>query len=709
MMRVSGPGGITVQFPDGTPPETIDKVMSEATHPSGMANDRIAGAFDAAAPMAGRQVTSATQAALRGAGQGVTSGFADEMAAGQQASGLSPLLDVIPGMGLQRAMIGGIRSYFSPDASKAYDQKLEAERRMNTIAGAEHPVANTAGEFAGMVASAPIGGGLAKGIGPLARAGRAALTGAGQSALYGAGTGEDLQGRVGGAAVQGALGGVMGAGGSALVDAGAAAAPYLRNVFPMGAINPTKEAAKKVAGALVSDAGGDINLARQNVTQVPRMNAAGVPMVIADAGDGATQRLGRAAGNLSPQADQLIRSTTQDRFHAQGNRTDQFIKSVIGNVDSVDAQEALQTAARQANRPAYARAYAQGDTSIWSPTLERLTSSPAVVDAMRGAAQRGKDRAVTEGFGGFNPGVTVDPSGIVSFRRGPTGQPTYPNLQYWDYVKRELDDSANAAQRAGRKEEATTLGNLAGQLRTELDNRVPAYSAARAGAARFFGASDALTAGQQFLGSRMSNSEARQALAKMSPAEKQLFAMGYASQFSKAIREMGDSRNILNSQFVNSTAARERNVMALGQQNANALETHLRVEQIMDRMRTAMGNSTTVRQFADIAAFGTAAGGVGYLTGQYQPSVGAMIAAGARYGKISVNRRVAEEVGRMLMSDDPQVLEKGLKAVASNQSLLNAIRSAQALLTKGAVPAMASAAMTTMGGPGAIYGPPAIP
>lgn len=709
MMTVSGPGGVSVDFPDGTPPATIDKVMSEATHPAGMANSRIAGAFDASAPMADRQVTSATQAALRGAGQGVTSGFGDELSAAQQASGLPSIVDVIPGMGFQRAALGAARTFFSPDASKAYNQKLEAERRMNTIAGAEHPVANTAGEIAGMVASAPIGGGLAKGATTAARLGRAAATGAGQSALYGFGTGEGVQGRVGNAVVQGALGGVMGAGGSALVDAGSAAAPYLRNVLPMGAVSPQTEAVKKVAGALVSDAGGDVNLARQNVAQIPRLNAAGVPAVIADAGDAATQRLGRAASNLSPQADQAIRSATQDRFHAQGDRTDQFIKGVIGNFDSVDTQEALQEAARKANRPAYNFAYAQGDKPIWSPTLERLTSSPAVVEAMRGAAQRGKDRAVTEGFGGFNPGVTVDSSGLVAFRRGPTGQPTYPNLQYWDYVKKELDDAAGNALKNNKKGEASTLTDLAAQLRGELDTQVPSYAGARAGAARFFGASDALEAGKTFLGSRMSNSEARQALAKMSPAEKQLFAMGYASQFTKAIREMGDSRNILNSQFVNSTAARERNVMALGQQNAKALETHLRVEQIMDRMRTAMGNSTTARQLADIAAFGTVGAGYGYWTGQSSPTVGAMIAAGARYGKITVNRRVAEEVGRMLMSDDPQVLEKGLKAVASNQSLLNAVRSAQALLTKGAVPAMASAAVSTMGGPQALYGPPTIP
>lgn len=627
-----------------------------------MPGKRIGGAFDAAAPMADRQLSSAPSAGLHGFAQGATLGFGDEIGAA---------LDLNP------SDIG--------DISGAYSRNLERRRLRDAVRESEHPVASTAGQIAGAVATIPLMPEVKpfQAAGLLARAGNTAATGAAYGALSGAGSGEGIEGKLAGAALGGAGGAAIGGVMSPVVDTGAALAPYLRKALPMGMANSKTEAAKRIAGALVTDSGGDVQLARQNVAQIPRLASAGMPAVIADAGGETTRNLARAAGNISPQADEVIRSTMRDRFTTQGGRAEDFIRGMIGNFDNTDALQSLQDAARRSNKPAYAKAFTEGDKPLWSPELQRLVSSPAVVAAMRTAATKGKDRAVTGGFGGFRSSVQVDPSGIVTFTRDSTGAPVYPNLQYWDAVKRALDDETGAAKRAGRKEEASTLSGLATQMRSALDAQVPSYANARSGAAQFFGAQDALEAGKTFATSRMSNTEARKAIQKMTVAERQLFAAGYASQLMKAVRESGDNANILNSQFVKSPAARERIYLALGSRNARALETHLRVEGIMDQMRAAMGNSTTAKQLMGIAAFGAVGGGYGYVTGQ-SPSMTALIAAGARFGKIKVDQRVAEEVGRMLMSDDPQILEKGLKAVASNQALLQSIRNAQELLSRGA-------------------------
>src|SRR5581483_4801562 len=127
----------------------------------------------------------------------------------------------------------------------------------------------------------------------------------------------------------------------------------------------------------------------------------------------------------------------------------------------------------------------------------------------------GKDRAITQGFGAMRQGVTVE-NGLVKFTRGKNGVPTYPNLAFWDATKRELDDATSAALRAGRKEEAATLTGLTKTLRGELDRLVPSYANARAGAAKFFGAEDALEAGQKFVGAsqRYGIPATRRALAK---------------------------------------------------------------------------------------------------------------------------------------------------------------------------------------------------
>jgi len=98
--------------------------------------------------------------------------------------------------------------------------------------------------------------------------------------------------------------------------------------------------------------------------------------------------------------------------------------------------------------------------------------------------------------------------------------------------------------------------------------------------------------------SKMNSRQIRAGLDKMAPVEKKLFQDGFVDQYVRMVRESGDRRNILNS-IANSPAARERIAMALGPQRAKELESFLHVEGIMDRARTALGNSTTARQLVE--------------------------------------------------------------------------------------------------------------
>jgi hypothetical protein len=107
-------------------------------------------------------------------------------------------------------------------------------------------------------------------------------------------------------------------------------------------------------------------------------------------------------------------------------------------------------------------------------------------------------------------------------------------------------------------------------LRDNFDDMIPEYGNARAGAARFFGAEDALEAGQKAVMSKMNSRQIRAGLDKMAPVEKKLFQDGFVDQYAKMVRESGDQRKILNS-IANSPAARERIAMALGPQRAKEL------------------------------------------------------------------------------------------------------------------------------------------
>lgn len=643
------------------PTPSVGAAPSQGQAPAGNFFDQFDSAPEGPSnPMAGRG--SALDLGING----LTGSFGDE-AAGLIGGTLGWL-----GIGPENTFEGGYNRTVNNIRNRVEDYRTR------------HPAAATAAEIAGSIPTMALipGGAAAEGATWIARAGRSAVTGAGLGALYGAGEANgDLGDRVKGALGGAVTGAVTGGLASPVIDMAAVGGRVIgqrASSAVRGIINPDAEAARRIAAARQRDIAAGAN------TLTPADEAiaaqAGQPVTNIDRGGEVTRALARSAANTSPEARQALGRMIDDRFAGQGDRTSTFLLGLVrtpGN--ATETREALQLAARRANRPAYGRAYAEGDRGIWTPELERLASSPAVVSAMRSAAVRGKDRSVTEGFGGFNPGVTVSDSGQVTFRRGQGGVPTYPNLQYWDYVKRELDDAANAARRAGRNEEAATTGALASQLRDVLDAEVPSYAAARAGAARFFGANDALEAGSLFVRSNAPIAEARRALARMSQPERELFREGFLSALLDMVARIGDRRNIVNAIW-GSPQAREKIEVALGPQAARRLEAFMRVETLLDMARGAIqGNSTTARQLAEIGL----AGGSGALVSGgnlNDPSfwITAMLVRGARFGTAQlgqrVNQRLAQRVAEMLTSNDPAVFQRGMQVMTGSPALMDALR-----------------------------------
>jgi len=323
-----------------------------------------------------------------------------------------------------------------------------------------------------------------------------------------------------------------------------------------------------------------------------------------------------------------------------------------------------------------------------------LTSSPDVVDAMKEAAQRGAGRAVAEGMGGFNPGVTFD-NGIMKFAKSPGGSLQYPDLQFWDYAHRNLRDAADQAFRQGRNGLGDSLKQQSLALRNELDRMVPEFGQARAGAAHFFGAQNALEAGQMFATKNFDNRAARAALDKMTPQQKQLFQDGFVDQYIQNVRSNPDRRNIMN-KIANSDMAKEQLHIALGPQRANELEGMLRVEKVMDDARGAIqGNSTTARQLAELGlagAGGSALSGGGNPFSDPTAMLNSMLVFGAMKGGRgalnAIDHRSRARVARLLTSNNPAQLRLGMQMLGRNQRLLGHLRNADvALARSGAVAA----------------------
>lgn len=659
MIDIQGPDGQAYQFPDGTPRDEMRAAMQKrygGTQQGDTVNTAAKGPFDPIGPV---------QATLRGVGQGATAGFGDEIKA---------FLDL------------PASSVFNPSSiPDAYSRNLAQERQKLAASQEQHPYLTGAGEIGGALLTAPLMPEMAAASIP-AKMVAGAKAGAVYGGLYGFGSGEGTADRMAGAltgAVSGGAGGFLAPGVANAVQAGVRGAGRAVAGPVRAMLNPDAAAARRVAQALEADQ----RVPQQMLGPADEATALqhGQPVMNIDRGGEATRQLALKAGNLSPTARGEMNSALQDRFQNQGGRAMDAVRRIVGGNTTTATRDTLESQARLQNRGAYNQAYRDGSEGLWSPELERLTSSPAVVDAMRAAATRGKDRAVAEGFGGFNPGVKVTPDGRVMFRQGRSGVPTYPDLQYWDYVQRELSDTTNAARRTGRNEEAAAATGLGRQLRQELDNLVPSFGAARAGAAASFGAQNALEAGDQFVMSRMANDEARQALGKMKPAERQLFSEGFADSLVRRIGETSDRQNVINSVFIRSRASKERIEMALGPQKAKELEAFLRTEDLIDRARNTFGGSTTARQASDLAAFGGPAlfGGSGMTYGAYTGdwnTAGAIMSlalfrAGTKAGRRMIDRRVADSIGKMLVSQDPAIHQRALKTIASNQKLMDALRS----------------------------------
>jgi hypothetical protein len=153
----------------------------------------------------------------------------------------------------------------------------------------------------------------------------------------------------------------------------------------------------------------------------------------------------------------------------------------------------------------------------------------------------------------------------------------------------------------------------------------------------------------------------------------------------KAIRETPDRANVTNRTFLNSPAAIDRIRIALGPDGARRIEAFIRLENMMQATKNAVtGNSKTMQRAVDAGIMGTGLG-ANLESGDWSPdSLGTMMIAGAlaKAGRRSINTAIAERVGKLLASQDPQALRDAIQMAARNPGLLDAIRRADNLLPR---------------------------
>lgn len=568
-----------------------------------------------------------------------------------------------------------------PTFGERYAKSLELQDKQDEKFSAEHPVVDTAAQLAGGVgATLPLAAGT---LGPMA----ARAMGMGGTNLIG----QTLRSVASGAGINAADALVRGndvgtsAGIGAAVGAAAPAAGRLVGaaISPVattirGIVNPAEEAARRVGVAVRR--GQEV---AQTTPGNPRnpltpqeaaaAETAGFPTNVMDTAGEPGRALARSAVNTSPEGGHILNRAVDDRFDSQSMRMAQWLRSRFNFPDAHAQQQAIEQGARTANRTAYQQAYQDSrGVTLWNPGLEGIAQAPVVQDAIRIATPQLRNWAVRDGFRPPVGAFQID--GLrTTLRQTNSGNTYLPSLQYWDYIKRALDQMNTPVSRT-----------FAHSLRTELDNLVPSYQAARRGAAQAFNAENVLEAGQNFAmpAARFDNQVARDALQRMSPQERQLFEDGFIDRHAQQLSEMGTRRNAAGA-IANSDAAIERMHIALGPQRAGQVEAMVRLERLMDLARPAVqGNSSTARQLAQLGL----AGGTGAITSGGNPfDPQALITAGLTYGALrgrsAINERVSRQVAELLASNNHARVAQGMR-IAGQQRFLDALRRTDAALSK---------------------------
>ena len=503
--------------------------------------------------------------AVRSIASGVTFGWADEFAA---------KMDEFTGRG------------------GSFDENVKKERARD----AQIPVAiQLPGEIAGAVGTTVLTLPLA-GVKALAAAStklpqwfRFGALGAAEGGLAGAGT-ETEGNRTSGAVKGAALGGPIGAAAPAVVGGVTKTASAIKN-----ALTPAAGAKADLARAIVRDDMTPATFAdRFFANEAERSGTTTIADVGGENVRGLVERIAQTPGAGRTK---VVPALTE-RQTGQLARISDDLSTLTGTRQTaLQAAEEVMATRAQAATPLYQAAYEAGDRAIWSPVLERLSASPTVQAAMKGAVRVWQDNVIADGFGAMNPGAMVR-GGNLEFLNGKA--PVFPNIQFWDYTKRILDDQVGAALRAGENQKARTLTRLTHVLRNELDNAVGEYRAARdawAGPSAFL---NAIEDGRSILSRNVSADEFAASFRAMSPSEQEGFRMGAVSSIISRLgndpAKLADLTKYLRAPEVRAKIAAMMPSEEAAQAWLRRLDIEVKSSELAGR---SLGNSATARRLAE--------------------------------------------------------------------------------------------------------------
>lgn len=432
------------------------------------------------------------------------------------------------------------------------------------------------------------------------------------------------------------VGTFLGAGVGAGVGAGAKYATSVARDIAA----PVKGAERRLMDTLRADARE--GTARMTPQQFMAAQEAGQPVTLLDmAGDKTNELLSRL-GARSPKTLQKLNESILNRNEAMRTANADFIARTFNLTEPAGATaEAMRLEQKQINDRLYN--LARSNPSAQSIQTPRLTELSQYAPVKRAMAEVGE--------------IAADPKmGIVA----PTAE-RGGNLAFWDQVKQNLDDQVDALYRTGEHNRANIIKGWKNDLLEQL-NTVNGYAEARATAAAGFGARNALEAGVKFANKpdTFKTQELLNRIDKFTPEERQLFLQGVGhTLLNKAQNTPGAF-----TKFITNREMAERLRAATGPEMYDQLHGFARATQNMGVANTIAAAITPPGRFSGhygvLGGLGLSAMELSYLPPDLVPK---MIAGWAfdqavKLAKTASEKRIAPEVGRLVMSTDPADLQR---------------------------------------------------
>lgn len=566
----------------------------------------------------------------------------------------------------------------------------DLERAQLDQDSADHPIASTAGELAGVALTTPLlaRAGNAAGLGKIAeREGefnRSLIQNSAEGVAYGsgaAGPGHRTEG--------GALGAA-----TVPVVAGVSKLPVAAADVSKSVLQGSPGLARRIIAKAIRE---DMNTPESVGDAISDAHTNGVPMALGDTGENVRGLLA-ASSRASGIGRTVVRDALESRQAALVDRITSHIERDLGPVANPhQVADDLMTKARDAAAPLYDAAYARPGAVEFVQKVGSLLNRPSMEKALgkayRIAQEEGRDPEALgfqldkDGKVSLSDTVTLgaDDAGNLTMSRDPITTKG-PSWQTLDYIKRGMDDVIEGYRdptsgKLNLDTEGRAINNTQRSFISAVDAANPDYAAARKAWSGPVSGINAMNLGRKALRMTADDLEAR--MRDMTPFEKTMFSTGIRRAMAETVQSKGDTADIVHA-LVGTGKKRAMLARAFGdrQQFQRFVDTLSQEKEGWRSFKQALGGSPTAANIKDDQALEAGAMAADFVTGGLP--VATATTKAIKFLGVKLSEKAQQQIAALLSNTDPAAIRE-LAAELRSQAEKRGLRVRKVNVATGAV------------------------